>query len=275
MVKERALAHGITLSLEIADDVDTLTGDERKVKQILFNLLSNAVKFTPTGANGPHGQHARQRGPGGGGHTGVGPATIAKRHFRSFNRWEGIGRKDRGDWSGSIWPKVCRAAWRHDRGGEHPGPREYLYLYPAGGRYGRAMQPCRLSRRTRPGPGRAFGQPLQVPLAGRRGRSKGQISPRIYLSEAGYSVDVARDGAEGLEKIRRLAPAAVVLDILLPKLDGWAFLTQVKADPVTRKCRSSLPRSSTRKAKGLRWAPPTSSYRCRRTTCCARYVLSA
>src|SRR5262249_4575869 len=56
----------------------------------------------------------------------------------------------------------------------------------------------------------------------------------IYLTEAGYSVDVARDGAEGLEKVRQLALAAVVLDILLPKLDGWAFLTQVKADPVTR-----------------------------------------
>lgn len=47
MIKERALAHGIMLSLEIADNVDTLTGDERKVKQVLFNLLSNAVKFTP------------------------------------------------------------------------------------------------------------------------------------------------------------------------------------------------------------------------------------
>src|SRR5262249_54009005 len=47
MVKERALAHGIALSLDVAKDIDTFIGDERKVKQIVFNLLSNAVKFTP------------------------------------------------------------------------------------------------------------------------------------------------------------------------------------------------------------------------------------
>jgi CheY-like chemotaxis protein len=63
---------------------------------------------------------------------------------------------------------------------------------------------------------------------------KGAALLGIYLSEAGYAVDIARDGAEGLEKIRRRTPAAVVLDILLPKLDGWAFLNQVKADPLTR-----------------------------------------
>lgn len=49
MIRERALAHRIELTLEIDDAIDTYCGDERKMKQILFNLLSNAVKFTPDG----------------------------------------------------------------------------------------------------------------------------------------------------------------------------------------------------------------------------------
>ena len=38
---------------------------------------------------------------------------------------------------------------------------------------------------------------------------------------------------EGLELIRALGPAAVVLDIRLPGLDGWEVLTQVRADDAT------------------------------------------
>jgi CheY-like chemotaxis protein len=54
------------------------------------------------------------------------------------------------------------------------------------------------------------------------------------LTEAGYRVDIARDGVEGIAKIKQLTPDAVILDVLLPKLDGWTFLMQVKADPATR-----------------------------------------
>jgi signal transduction histidine kinase len=47
VVRERALAHGIKLKLTVADHLEMITADERKVKQVIFNLLSNAMKFTP------------------------------------------------------------------------------------------------------------------------------------------------------------------------------------------------------------------------------------
>jgi signal transduction histidine kinase len=49
MVRERATRNGIALASRIEGEIGVLSGDERKVKQILVNLLSNAVKFTPAG----------------------------------------------------------------------------------------------------------------------------------------------------------------------------------------------------------------------------------
>jgi signal transduction histidine kinase len=49
LIRERALRHGIALSVEVDSQLGGLNADERKLKQILLNLLSNAVKFTPEG----------------------------------------------------------------------------------------------------------------------------------------------------------------------------------------------------------------------------------
>jgi signal transduction histidine kinase len=49
MVRERATRDGVHVALALPLDVDVVTGDERRVRQVIFNLLSNAVKFTPAG----------------------------------------------------------------------------------------------------------------------------------------------------------------------------------------------------------------------------------
>lgn len=47
-------------------------------------------------------------------------------------------------------------------------------------------------------------------------------------------LEVARDGEEGLEKTRTRKPSVILLDIILPKMDGFAVLKTLKADPKTK-----------------------------------------
>jgi signal transduction histidine kinase/HAMP domain-containing protein len=49
LVRERAMRRGIVLERSVEPRLGEISGDERKVKQVLLNLLSNAVKFTPEG----------------------------------------------------------------------------------------------------------------------------------------------------------------------------------------------------------------------------------
>jgi len=51
MVREKAASQHIHLNLEVADGLDDIQADVRKVKQIVYNLLSNAVKFTSEGGD--------------------------------------------------------------------------------------------------------------------------------------------------------------------------------------------------------------------------------
>jgi signal transduction histidine kinase len=62
LMRERALAEGVTLDLDCAPDVPALHADGRRVKQILINLLSNAIKFTPEGGRVTLAASARKDG---------------------------------------------------------------------------------------------------------------------------------------------------------------------------------------------------------------------
>ena len=49
MVREQATRNGVQVTLHANGGVHVVTGDERRMRQVIFNLLSNAVKFTSAG----------------------------------------------------------------------------------------------------------------------------------------------------------------------------------------------------------------------------------
>jgi len=51
------------------------------------------------------------------------------------------------------------------------------------------------------------------------------------LGKAGWRVETAPDGEAGLENVRRARPGIVLLDLMMPKLDGFGFLAGLRADP--------------------------------------------
>jgi DNA-binding response OmpR family regulator len=53
---------------------------------------------------------------------------------------------------------------------------------------------------------------------------------KLYLSNDGYRVETAADGQEALEKIRRLRPDLVVLDLMMPQVDGWEVCRRVRKE---------------------------------------------
>lgn len=48
---------------------------------------------------------------------------------------------------------------------------------------------------------------------------------------SGYTVEVAENGAEGLEKMHSFMPDIVFVDLMMPKMDGFQVLDGAKADP--------------------------------------------
>ena len=57
---------------------------------------------------------------------------------------------------------------------------------------------------------------------------------RLILTRRGFEVIGANGGREGLDTIRREKPDLVLLDLMMPDLDGWDVYQQIKADENTR-----------------------------------------
>ena len=56
---------------------------------------------------------------------------------------------------------------------------------------------------------------------------------QMYLEKEGYAVTVAADGGQGLAKFRAIRPDLVLLDVMMPVMDGWAVCKAIRAEGKT------------------------------------------
>ena len=54
---------------------------------------------------------------------------------------------------------------------------------------------------------------------------------KLILGRKGFELIGAMGGREGLEKIKSIKPDLVLLDLMMPDMDGWEVYQQMKADP--------------------------------------------
>ena len=55
-----------------------------------------------------------------------------------------------------------------------------------------------------------------------------------YLSKEGYAVECVSSGDEGIKRAKEILPMAIILDVMMPRKDGWAVLQEIKNDPVLK-----------------------------------------
>ena len=56
---------------------------------------------------------------------------------------------------------------------------------------------------------------------------------QMYLEKEGYAVTIAADGGQGLAKYRSIKPDLVLLDVMMPVMDGWTVCKSIRADSQT------------------------------------------
>jgi CheY-like chemotaxis protein len=223
MVRERATLHAITVTVQVADDVDTIDADELRFKQVVLNLVTNAVKFTPDG--GSVSIRAYRQGTElvvTVTDTGIGvPPEDQERIFESFQQGGRGAPKEEGTGLGLTLSRRIVGLF---------AGRMWLDSTPGeGSTFGFSIPGLPVLADDLAAPGRA-----ELPVIVLVDDDRASLDLlTAYLIGSPARVLRARDGVEALELIRKVLPAVVVLEVRLPRLDGWQVLTDLKADPAT------------------------------------------
>jgi signal transduction histidine kinase/CheY-like chemotaxis protein len=234
MVAQTALMKRISLSSAYDSQVQTLVGDERRLKQLLVNLLSNAVKFTPEGGRvglEVRGDPEEQTVTFTVWDSGIGiAAEDLPKLFQPFVQLDSsLSRQYTGTGLGlSLVARLAKAHGGSIRVESAPGEGSRFHVTLP---WSQNTAPTRSAPQTPALPSTflAIGQAMVV-----------EDSPTAatqltrYLQELGAQVEVLPHGTGVLERAIRLQPGVILLDIMLPDDDGWRVLGQLKAEPRTQ-----------------------------------------
>jgi signal transduction histidine kinase/CheY-like chemotaxis protein len=226
LVRERASAHHIGVSIDCDEDVRTVRTDELRFKQVVVNLLSNAVKFTPDGGS----VLARARIVGDQlvvsvADSGIGvQAADRERIFESFQQGGRGPSSEEGTGLGlTLSRRIVELfggrLWLESAVGEGS---TFSFSVPL---------PRHAATPATPTGDSDEGEHADVVLIEDDRPSLDLLT--VYLTAVNLQVTVARDGVEGVMAVRRVKPRAVILDIRLPRMDGWDVLAALKADETT------------------------------------------
>jgi len=208
-------------SVEIEDDLPELYADKFRIKQVLLNLLSNATKFTDKG--GKIGIKAYKESENfvtvAVWDTGCGiPEDQREAIFDEFRQVDGsTSREHEGTGLGlAISKRIVELhggrIWVESKVGE--GSTFYFTIPTVSA----------LVRTT---------APRRTVLVVEDDTSTCELIT-IYLNQEGYNVVQAHTGEDALRKAHRIKPDLITLDILLPDIDGWEVLHQLKEDEETK-----------------------------------------
>jgi CheY-like chemotaxis protein len=219
---------GIEIVVDLPDEFPIILTDRRKLTQIIDNLLSNAVKFTEKGRISLSAKFVDNVLDVTVADTGIGIAQeLKEKMFDPFQQADGTTtRRFEGTGLGLALVKKLLDIQNGSikvESKENDGSR-FVFRLPF--KEFIPPEPVEISGSDDlagrlPAPG---DRPILVvednPLAANL--------MSLWLSEAGYKVEVASSGEEALQKAVAAQPAVITLDILLPQMDGWRVLHRLK-----------------------------------------------
>ncbi len=241
-MKPMAEEKSIEMVINIEPEIDTLTADRVKVKQILYNLLSNAIKFTPEGGSvsisaGHDRINNEEAIRFAVKDTGVGiPPDDLDRIFDEFEQIDtSLSRQYGGVGLGLTLTKRLVEL--------HGGTISVESTLGKGSTFYFTLPVAKEVKEEVVEQKEEFVEAVQLnypwtkkdaPLILVVEDDKATIELlTIHLTQAGYKVAHAYNGEEALEKARTLRPFAITLDVMLPKKDGWEVLQELKSDETT------------------------------------------